>query len=1634
MAIFDPKNIDFSRLLLQDRVSRPQMAAIVYPQNDKTSTALSIKTDSTTVSIIYTSSATTTLNISYVGKSVSEVVDEINASTIPVQAVATSRAQYLEANDFIPTANYQQIPSGFTAYERVANNGVILRIARYTVKHNTKKSIGILAPFEKSALDPWYPRISVGKFTQVYKGNYFHFDVPEYDNQTWSLRYGKPFKDVRDITLKPLGGNAFKMPFTPVFWNGENITLFNGSSPLSSTSIRDIDIAKGILYLEASISADQGISVDYSYLEEGYEYRDININAHFTQNPSLIDKFVLIYAKPIEGGISTSKSRGIYHVIADSIPEAINSITVQPEIPIAIIGAYNIQQIFASDRVTILDTRVRGGGLQDRLKGPESPIHDLGQTLEPVSNLPTIESKYKEAQNFWDIGNYDGEAYPGAAAVVVDIPDYLKEVLPLDEIKKKATKFLSAGVYPIFNVSSRDLPGISGKSAQIACGSNLNFKDAAANGKSGIGWYPTRFGIPYGSVLTGWPSDFEITAVKTAIHGTSAVGESTPGTGMYTTYLKSSPIAGLQWSERAVVYNSGDNDNPVEYGPWETKTVFDTRLVEGGRLLKGYFSIEDDYGPKQIKDLVIHAPYRTDETGVLKERIILELDTITGFLQENLTFTGAHRGVNKTVTNASQHLLSDLTGYYGLHTSYNYVKNIPGTTLHRKYSGVLDNITADMYKAVTGGGANQDDIFSVFSTSLFQGDGGWDTAVNQSFELAPQLDLLAAVLEHRFLLYGTGDASYSILNQCFSGIWSNTLSGESGSYQNPTEYIPGKVQFNSVGQYSGVPFTTGTWLEVHPSGEDHKLLDTHAALMRYARATDTLSGSAHPNLTGMFSRVLQDVTGLVRSRFPLAVTGQPVSGTEPMAHHWYAPHDRYGEFAGSIAKNITRIYDHIRQGHVRVDDVSASSGVTPGDLDTYFQAVNDVLLATYTGFSETLQRGGILDDYTHRLIYSYAWYAANAHRSYTITGLVPDNYSRFKGLAISGLHYLTKGMVTPEGNMYQAPIINQEPGPYTKSIPGEYFESIAQGYDIDQPTITLGQAAFSTVTGLYSKTGIYPLYPDRDNSPGGGEHALSEGLSYLHSKLDTGSANALWEPLREDLGNVRGFNYLPVYPGFDAVDDHPATGWRGAASKIAIWKWYQSGDIETQLTQLRGMGVNGIRVFLEYYVWRDHETLGYTTPENPMTNSFKHLLKTAEEKRIYVQPVLWDNVYTSPFRSGEPDPVDPMRDYRYWTKSPGDANISNQWMDLSGRSYVEDMIRAASQYDSVFCWDIMNEPPVTGKYETFFNYNLGLLTSGDPNPFHRRTIGVPNTLNFGPDIFSGQYHFPAQTDRRLDVYSVHPYAIFGQVWERQLNFTTEYQALATGVAVLINEDGGNFEPYYVAIERATGAINAYGNTGVGFLMFQSHIGNLSEPFNTSQGLIYADGEVRDIRSVEKLQEAAVAQGFPKESLTKFREKTLNHNENTTAAWTQSVSQQIGVWDANDLIDIITGSEWNNRTSLSGLLYESNTTTPLLDMLLAYFTQSFIVSSIATDLQRINDFSIGLTGSQYTHEYISRSEQIQLHTAYTGYLGSNLLSAPIAGWYITPEGGIDAGRYERFFTEWGELLTSVIQTNGLSQIS
>lgn len=155
---------------------------------------------------------------------------------------------------------------------------------------------------------------------------------------------------------------------------------------------------------------------------------------------------------------------------------------------------------------------------------------------------------------------------------------------------------------------------------------------------------------------------------------------------------------------------------------------------------------------------------------------------------------------------------------------------------------------------------------------------------------------------------------------------------------------------------------------------------------------------------------------------------------------------------------------------------------------------------------------------------------------------------------------------------------------------------------------------------------------------------------------------------------MRGSIYIPSY----------------AANTVQAWLNYNPSIVRKELGYARFLGLNTVRIFLQYAVYR-------ADPEQ-FLNDLRDFLSVAETYELSVIPCFYDGCFgykASVENNGIPP--DPTIRFFPWVACPGLENLHPEFYP-EGDKYVKDVISAIGEQENIYLWEIMNEPFSSSEY------------------------------------------------------------------------------------------------------------------------------------------------------------------------------------------------------------------------------------------------------------------------------------------------------------------------------------------------
>jgi hypothetical protein len=224
-----------------------------------------------------------------------------------------------------------------------------------------------------------------------------------------------------------------------------------------------------------------------------------------------------------------------------------------------------------------------------------------------------------------------------------------------------------------------------------------------------------------------------------------------------------------------------------------------------------------------------------------------------------------------------------------------------------------------------------------------------------------------------------------------------------------------------------------------------------------------------------------------------------------------------------------------------------------------------------------------------------------------------------------------------------------------------------------------------------------------------------------------------WDWYREQEWPV-GCNYVP------STAVNPTEMWQAET--------FDPTTIDRELGWAADWGMNSVRVFLQYLVWRDD-------PEG-LAQRMDRVMEIADGHGISTMFVFFDDVGFSgdePSLGPQKDPI-PNTHNSQWTPSPGHERVVDRstWSSLA--EYVRDLVGRFREDERVFCWDVYNEPGNSDMDEA-------------SNPLLRESFTWAREANPSQPITAGVNWDPNRTEQNqigseeADVVSFHDYSDFG---------------------------------------------------------------------------------------------------------------------------------------------------------------------------------------------------------------------------------------------------------------------------------
>lgn len=320
--------------------------------------------------------------------------------------------------------------------DRTVHGGYIVRFGKMMARRLERTRIRLLPPYADNPTLPWYPRVDPGIFDAYFGSEKVTYTLPEYAMQTWSPKYGQPFKSMTGERAAIVDRHVIRSSRYPLAYDHPDVLLTVNDQDWTAKII-DYDYENGLIFLDTDLPIKSVPQISYVYEERSFVYPFINLNPSIGwNNEALSDKLVALFMVPVGTTVTEQmfgQDRVLYHRVFDKVEDILafqydNDICDDPR-KVFLLGYYHIGAGKPED-VQITDARKRGGGLREDL------TFDAAFRIHPG------------VVGYYDIGYHDGAPFPNTVCLV-KLPKYVQERFTQEQIMQAVTKHLAFGIMPI---------------------------------------------------------------------------------------------------------------------------------------------------------------------------------------------------------------------------------------------------------------------------------------------------------------------------------------------------------------------------------------------------------------------------------------------------------------------------------------------------------------------------------------------------------------------------------------------------------------------------------------------------------------------------------------------------------------------------------------------------------------------------------------------------------------------------------------------------------------------------------------------------------------------------------------------------------------------------------------------------------------------------------------------------------------------------------------------------------------------------------------------------------------------------------------------------------------------------------
>jgi len=365
--------------------------------------------------------------------------------------------------------------------------------------------------------------------------------------------------------------------------------------------------------------------------------------------------------------------------------------------------------------------------------------------------------------------------------------------------------------------------------------------------------------------------------------------------------------------------------------------------------------------------------------------------------------------------------------------------------------------------------------------------------------------------------------------------------------------------------------------------------------------------------------------------------------------------------------------------------------------------------------------------------------------------------------------------------------------------------------------------------------------------------------------------------------NGRGFNFLPDFMERLPTGSRPLTNdpidYNSTNNSVVFWRYYDPISIENQIKSLHNIGINNLRVWVNYYAWKYSADLGSSF----FLDNLRHLNQTLDDHGMYCIWIMFDSLLlnSNPLADGnaptEGAEYDDRGGWKYYPRRNLASSVT--FFETSGRPYLSSVISVLSGYQNNVGYELSNELSFNHLPSSNVIKGLSSIREFDTRIGNGRHLS-PGFVAYFPwhdvgntsqtEIATQQWHC---TTGYSTFITPHPYMPFPAI--RRV-FVDLYLSAGYDMNMPIYFTEGAFVTNH---DTHIDFVNWCNTSGLGWNLYQGFSPNISGILYVGDvGLMHPDGEIRLENFYNTIKTQATGAGYKESWLSNLRVKSYYDND------------------------------------------------------------------------------------------------------------------------------------------------------------